>query len=80
MVASPPQPRSVSSHVALVAEAFLLIIAWPHSHQIMKELVDDGPLVVSIKPAHDMMYYRSGVYRSDLERDSYHRNLLMSES
>ncbi|EER08160.1 cathepsin C, putative [Perkinsus marinus ATCC 50983] len=43
------------------------------SAQIMKELVDDGPLVVSIKPAHDMMYYRSGVYRSDLERDSYHR-------
>ncbi|KAF4747773.1 hypothetical protein FOZ62_011840, partial [Perkinsus olseni] len=35
--------------------------------QIMKELVEDGPLVVSLRPASDLMYYRSGVYKSKLQ-------------
>mmetsp|Transcript_17584 Transcript_17584/g.31743 ORF Transcript_17584/g.31743 Transcript_17584/m.31743 type:complete len:548 (+) Transcript_17584:83-1726(+) len=32
--------------------------------QISRELVTNGPLVVSFEPKEDFMYYRSGIYRS----------------
>jgi cathepsin C len=31
---------------------------------MMKELMDNGPIVVSFEPAYDFMYYHEGVYHS----------------
>ncbi|KAF4675177.1 hypothetical protein FOL47_008184 [Perkinsus chesapeaki] len=39
--------------------------------QIMKELVD-GPLVLSLEPASDLIYYKSGVYKSKLQTNFTH--------
>jgi cathepsin C len=38
------------------------------ANSIQKDLVEQGPLVVSFEPKEDFMYYKSGVYRSGAEK------------
>lgn len=46
----------------------------------MKEILENGPVVLSFEPAYDFMYYQSGIYHSKAESSEYPEWVILSSN